>query len=302
MEFKEISEKCFYFSSPVNIGYVYQGGEGLLIDTGIDRGTSRKIVKLLKEKNYPINYAILTHAHTDHYGGAASLKKDHQVKLYAPRLEAVIMENPILEPIYLWNGAMPIRKLRNKFLEAAPVTLDGVIEEGRQMIGPFNFEAVSLPGHSYGQSGILINGILYAADSYFGKEVLAKHKVPFIVDVDAAIRSLKKLKTLSFEGAIPGHGEYEADIEETVEANINCHLNIREFLLHCIADSKEGIPMDELLKKLFKQYGLETSEVGQWLLYRTSFTAYISDLIENNAISLAVRESKLWLRNNPLNA
>ncbi|GIN19202.1 MAG TPA: MBL fold metallo-hydrolase [Bacillus bacterium] len=296
MELREISDCCYYFCGAVNIGYIHKDGKGLLIDSGIDKGTAKKILNILKGYNLPIDYVFLTHAHTDHYGGASFLQKQQKVKLHAPRLEAAIMEHPILEPIYLWNGAMPIKQLRNKFLEGEPVIIDGFIHEGRHEVGPFRFEAVHLPGHSYSQMGIIIGEILYAADSYFGPKVLAKHKVPFIVDADATIHSLEKLQSLVFRGALPGHGDYEADISETIQANINCHTHIKQFLLNSIIMSPNGISMEVLLGKMFDYYGLKAREIGQWLLFRTSFTAYITSLIENGDIAISINGHTPWLK------
>lgn len=300
MELIGISDCCHYFSGAVNIGYVNKEGQGLLIDSGIDKGTAKKVLKILKEHQLPIDHVILTHAHTDHYGGASYLQKELSVKLHAPQLEAAIMEHPILEPIYLWNGAVPIKKLRNKFLEGEPVIIDEFLVEGQQELGSFHFEAVHLPGHSYSQMGIIIDGILYGADSYFGTKVLEKHKVPFIVDAGATISSLEKLKSLTLQGALPGHGDYETAFDGTIQANIDCHNNIKLFLLNHIKSSTDGISMEALMNRMFDHFGLKAREIGQWLLYRTSFTAYISSLIEDGTVAISVNEYTLWLKGEPL--
>lgn len=79
--------------------------------------------------------------------------------MFAPPLEAAIMENPVLEPIYLWNGAFPMKALRNKFLEGQPVKVDSLLDCGEKAIGPFQITAIHLPGHSYSQCGILVEEI-----------------------------------------------------------------------------------------------------------------------------------------------
>jgi len=298
MELHQIKEGCYFFKGAVNIGYIHSDGKGMLIDAGLDKGTAKKIIKLLNENRLPLDFLLLTHAHTDHYGGASQLQKETEIQLFAPKLESAIMEFPILEPIYLWNGAMPIKQLRNKFLEGAPITIDGFIAEGTQKIGPFNFEAVFLPGHSYAQMGILINEIFYAADSYFGTKALEKHKVPFIVDANTTIDSLLKVRSLSFQGSVPGHGEYEENIEATIKANLDCHANIKQFLLDCLIDESAGMSAEVLLAKMFEHFHLTAREIGQWLLYRTSFTAYISSLIEDGEISISINEHVPWLKKN----
>ena len=47
--------------------------------------------------------------------------------LYAPALEAAMMEHPILEPLYLFGGAAPIEELRHKFTLAQACRIEHVI-------------------------------------------------------------------------------------------------------------------------------------------------------------------------------
>lgn len=295
MEFINVSEHCYYFKSAVNIGYAVKDGKGILIDSGLEKSTAKKVLSQLIKKELPIHYLILTHAHTDHYGGAAYIKKEAGVKVFAPPIEAAIMENPVLEPIYLWNGASPIKPLRNKFLEGEPVQVDGLLNFGEQTIGPFQIRSIHLPGHSYGQCGVLIEDIFYAADSYFGVEVLLKHKVPFIVDANEAIASLEKVRLVSCSGFIPGHGEFEKNPSNTIQANMECHDNVKKFILDQIEKVPSGALMDTIQQEMFEHFGLAAREVGQWLLYRTSYTAYISSLIEDGKTTLVVKDNKLWL-------
>ncbi|MCJ8006024.1 MBL fold metallo-hydrolase [Lederbergia wuyishanensis] len=292
----KISDSCFYIKGHVNIGYITKNEEGLLIDCGLDKGAAKKIIKILKEHNLPLNYCIITHGHVDHYGGAAQLQKELEIELYSTKLESSFVTNPILEPIYLWNGAMPIKELRNKFLEGEAASIAGFLHEGIQKIGPFLFEVLPFPGHSYGQIGVLIDEILFAADSYFGIDVLKKHKVPFIVDAKETLETLKKILNYSFQGALPGHGDYETDIRETIYANIECHENILKFLSSSFQGQENGISMEDLQSLFFNQFELYPANIGSWLLYRTSFTAYISTLIERGNITISINENKLWLQ------
>lgn len=295
MEFISVSEHCHYFKSAVNIGYVFKDGKGMLIDSGLEKSTAKKVLRQLIKRELPVHYMIVTHAHADHYGGAAYIKKEAPVEVFAPPIEAAIMKNPVLEPIYLWNGAFPIKALRNKFLEGQPVKVDSLLDCGEQSIGPFQITAIHLPGHSYSQYGILVEEIFYAADSYFGVEVLRKHKVPFIVDANAAITSLEKVLRLSCSGFVPGHGEFEKDPTYTIRANIECHELVKTFIRNLIESVPSGVSMDTIQREMFEHFDLKAREVGQWLLYRTSFTAYISSLVEDGKVKLTVKDNILWV-------
>jgi glyoxylase-like metal-dependent hydrolase (beta-lactamase superfamily II) len=293
---KQINESCYYFFSAVNVGYILNNEEGMLIDTGIDDSSIKKVLKRLEQEGLPLNYCLVTHAHTDHFGGASYLKKKG-VKLFAPQFEKAIMENPLLQPVYLWNGAFPLKEIRNKFLEGKSVEIDEWFSPGKLEIGPFTLEAIHLPGHSIGQVGILYNDIFFAADSYFGQETIEKHIIPFITDAQQTIDTLERLKDYSFQGAVPGHGEFERDINATLEANISVHKKLLSQLADKVENSNEKWEFDQLMKEFLDLNRVESGSLGQYLLYRTSFTAYLTKLINDGSLKISLEKNKLFISN-----
>jgi glyoxylase-like metal-dependent hydrolase (beta-lactamase superfamily II) len=292
MKFQQFTDHCYAFTGAVNMGYCEKDGKGLLIDAGLDSSAIKKVLKLLKQYELPLDYCVITHAHADHFGGASYLKKTLNIPIYAPFLEAAIIENPILEPIYLFNGAYPIDELRNKFLEGPPVCVDHLLEQGENFIGPFKVEVIDLPGHSYSQAGILIEEILYAADSYFGQEALNKHIVPFIIDADSTLESLEKLLHISCKGAIPGHGTFSEHFQETVLENIKVHQDKLDALYHLIKSKEEAETVEKLTKEFLILYNIHVKTMGQWLLLRTSVTAYIASLVRQGRVKFMVVDNE----------
>ena len=59
--------------------------------------------------NVELAAVIVTHAHADHFGGAGEVKKRTGAPVLAPAFEAAVVENPVLEPVYLFTGAQPLR-------------------------------------------------------------------------------------------------------------------------------------------------------------------------------------------------
>jgi glyoxylase-like metal-dependent hydrolase (beta-lactamase superfamily II) len=295
LKMTKINEHCYYFSSAVNIGYLLKDGKGLLIDTGLDDSSIKKVIRQLDERDLPLDYCFITHAHTDHFGGAAWLKKQKSPQLLAPDLEKEIIEHPLLEPLYLWNGSFPLNELRNKFLEGKPVTIDEYVTPGKAEIGPFELEFIPLPGHAIGQTGLLYEGVLFAADSYFGRDALQKHIIPFIVDASATLHTLESLKDMDLAGAVPGHGEYEQDLEDTIKANIDLHKNLLKHIVATIHKSEGKFSFEELFAEFLNDHGVEAGSIGQYLLYRTSFTAYLTMLSGEKSIKIFMENNRIYI-------
>ncbi|MRH43411.1 MBL fold metallo-hydrolase [Aquibacillus halophilus] len=294
MEFQQLKESCYAFRGPVNIGYVHHGELGMLIDAGIDKSTMKKILKHLLAKNLPVTHLFISHAHSDHFGGAQYLQEQHRVFTIAPYLEEAIMRYPILEPLYLFGGNDPLPELRNKFLEGNPIQIDKVVKEGLHKIDNFLFDTYLLPGHSYYQLAIRINDILYAGDAYFSEEQLKKHKIPFLTDADQAILSLKRLKEIPCKGAIPGHGVYQEGFHQTVDDNIEYHEELIDWLHDKISSKPEGITHETIVADMCAHYQVNPPQLSQFLLFRTAITSYLLALIKRNMVKNTIERAR-WV-------
>ncbi len=295
MEFQTLKEDtCFYFHGPVNIGYLRNGEEGMLIDAGIDASTMKKVLKRLMQEELPLTHLFITHAHSDHYGGAHYLQNQRTVHTAAPILEEAILQYPILEPLYLFGGNDPLSELRNKFLEGTPIKIDQTIEEGFCQIGSFSIEAILLPGHSYHQLGLLYQEIFYAGDSYFGEKQLEKHGIPYLTDAQTAMDSLHKLLTVTCRGSVPGHGTFEENFQSTVQANLDYHKQLLDWLEEEIGKKKDGMTHEDVIASMCAHYQVRTPQLSQWLLFRTAVTAYLIALLKQNRITSEIRNYR-WV-------
>ncbi|MYL38880.1 MBL fold metallo-hydrolase [Halobacillus litoralis] len=293
MMFQQISDSCYYHHSSVNIGYVHRDDTGLLIDSGIDRSSVKKVLKELEKRQLPLTHLFITHAHADHYGGASYVQSAYNVHTSAPVLEEAVLSNPILEPLYLFSGVEPLDGLRNKFLEGPPVRIDRVVDEGEVAFGCLKTELMLLPGHSHHQLALKTADILFAADSYFSLETLQKHRIPFLVDAGKTIHSLERLLDLQISGAVPGHGAFEKDPSETIRQNILYHQQMLDAVQAEVAANGE-ITHEALIANLCERYDVQASSLGQWLLYRTAVTAYAVTLTKAGSIESRLNHHK-WV-------
>lgn len=295
MEFHQLTNTVYYFQASVNIGYVkFSETSGMLIDAGLEDQTMKKVLKKLDEKGLPLTHLFITHAHADHYGGAAYLQKNKEIYTMAPAFESAILQEPMLEPLYLFHGAYPVQEWRNKFLEGKPVQIDMVLtEEGGVEHGEVLFRTIALPGHSYNQYGVLTNEILFAGDAYFGKNIIQKHGIPFIVDAQQTLETLDEIKKLPCTGAVPGHGSYETDFTETIEENIKVHQQVEELLLTLVAGKPAGIPFEQLVSRACTEKGITIRNVPSFMLFRTAVTAYLTKLMKEKKVSFQIRDNHL---------
>src|SRR5438093_12309729 len=128
-----IAGRAYYIPGANNLGIVASGGRGAIaIDTGLDKDTGRLVRKALDEAGLKLSAIVSTHHHADHIGGNDYLLRNLPgVEVYAPRLEAALIEHPLLEPIYLNMGARPLAALRTKWLMSVGTPVHYIIEDER---------------------------------------------------------------------------------------------------------------------------------------------------------------------------
>ncbi|MBM7659702.1 glyoxylase-like metal-dependent hydrolase (beta-lactamase superfamily II) [Bacillus mesophilus] len=299
MELIEICRDTYYFKSAVNIGYVHlkEQEKGMLIDAGLDSQSMKKVIKKLEEKKLPLTHLIITHSHADHYGGAAYLQSTKNIYTIAPQIEEAILRNPILASVAFSHGNYPIEEIRNKFIEGQALEIDEVVDEGKYEVDGFSIELISLPGHSVNQMGILMNDILFAADSYFGIESLDKHKIPYIIDLEQTLSSLDKLSNLKCSGTVPGHGIYEENFQETVHANKKVHQEILSSMRDIIDSYDDnGISHEQIVKQMCDRWDIKLFNMTSFVLYRTAITAYLTKLYKDQQVTLEIIDNTINIK------
>lgn len=280
------------------MGLVVRDGKGLLIDAGLDKDTARRALRTAEEMGVALEAVFITHAHADHFGGAHFLQRRLAVPLYAPALEAAMMEHPIIEPLYLFSGAAPIGDLRHKFTLAKPCRIDHVVTEaGPLEIGPFQVEVVNLPGHSLNQVGVAVEDVLFCADAVFPVDALQKHKVIFCVNLDETLETLERLPTLPYACFAPGHGPAYAAGEEIAQICAANYARLEEIraLVYVVLDEPQGTPA--LVQRIAGHFGLRLTTATAYFLTRTTILAALSSLERAGEVEAVMEENRLlWRR------
>lgn len=290
MELVNISENVAYIPGAVNIGVLKNGERCAVIDTGLDKDSGRNIRKILEAEGLKLEAIINTHSHADHFGGNDYLARNLKAEVYASKIESGIIQNPILEPIYLFHGATPIRNLRNKFVLAKPSPVDYIIEPGKLEVIGLEIEIVPLPGHCYNQIGVLIDDVLFCADSVFSSRVIEKYRIPVVQDVKNHILSLEKLSETSHKMYVPAHTKPREDIKALVKSNMDCTMSIIADIKRIIVDPKST---EEVTSELCNIYGLDLTVVQQYYLIQMTIMAYLGYIYEEKQSEIVMEKNKL---------
>jgi glyoxylase-like metal-dependent hydrolase (beta-lactamase superfamily II) len=296
MKAVELTSGVYHLQGGSNIGLLVQDDRGLLIDAGLDGDTAKRALRVADDLGVTLEAVFITHAHADHFGGAYLLQERvTDIRLYAPVLEAGMMENPLIEPLYLFSGAAPIRELRGKFTLAEPCRVDQVVNEpGPLAIGSFEVDVVALPGHAPRQVGVGVGDVLFCADALFPAGTLDKHQVIFCVDLDEALETLERLPGLPYAHFAPGHGPaYRAgdEIARICAANRARLAEIRALVHEALATPRHT---PALVAEVSDHYGLRLKTATAYFLTRTTVLAALSSLERHGEVKALVRGNRLY--------
>lgn len=291
---KKISAQVYYIPNPANIGVVKDEKKSvILIDSGLDDDTGKKVLRLLEENGLFPKAIINTHSHADHCGGNKYIKEKTGAMIYAPEVESAIIQFPSLEPLYLFSGASPLKDLQNKFLMAQPSQVDYVIkkDERRLKFDEVELGIIPLPGHAPNQIGVEADEVLFCADSLFSEDVLKRHKIPFYIDINKTRETLRFLRDFQYKFYVPSHAEPRKSLTELVDANLEAIDGVEKYLLDGFHGRRTT---EQVLKDLCDHYKISMRGAQQYYLMNTVTMAYLSSLHNRGKLKVEVKDNSLF--------
>lgn len=291
-ELKQIAGNTYYIPGAVNIGVLIKGRECLLIDTGLDRQAGKQILRVLEQENLSPTVIVNTHSHADHFGGNAVIREQKGALVYASSFEKAVIENPYLEPFYLFSAA-PVKELTNRFLMAPPSPVDGILTAGPAHLHGFDLDIILLPGHSPGQIGVVTgDNVCFTADAYFDTAILEKYGMPYTADVSAAIDTLRVLWQSDYSWYTPCHGTPSGKPTETILRNVAIIEKTLEQVLAVLAAGPRT--REEVLAGVMTANNRELNAI-QYVLNHSAVTACLSHLYRIGKAEYDFAEGKmLW--------
>jgi hydroxyacylglutathione hydrolase len=165
---------------------------GVLVDPGDE---ANRIVRMVRESGAELEAIWLTHAHIDHIGAVAAVKREWDVPVYLHAADA---------PLYA-AGARQASYYGLDFEQPGPP--DRTLTDGdRVRVGGLEFEVLHAPGHSPGLVVFHGNGVVLAGDLLFAGSI-GRTDLPLSNPADMEASLARVMRHLPDEMVVhPGHG------------------------------------------------------------------------------------------------
>lgn len=173
-----------------NTYYIESGEEAILVDPGADSST---IIEMLPKPVKKIAGIISTHGHFDHFLGAAELQEEFGCPFMIGKGEAGVMEwSYRVSPKYIGTTLSRVRT--DRYLEEG----DAIRFDGSEAT------VISLPGHTLGSIGIILDDFFITGDTIFRGTI---GRTDLGGSMDLMEKTLRRILTMDGNMKVmPGHG------------------------------------------------------------------------------------------------
>jgi glyoxylase-like metal-dependent hydrolase (beta-lactamase superfamily II) len=186
--------------------FVIDGDEGVtLIDTGFAKRNPPvlNVLAAIGRSIEDVHTIAITHAHSDHTGNAAALRRASLASVVASRIEtpAIQGDEPVAPPPVFER--FPVLRPFFRFVpDAEPVRVDEPVDESDATGLPADLTVVDTPGHTPGHVSFLLQragGVLFVGDA-----AVANRR-------GEVRRGLMNASTPTFDASLLHLAEYEFD-------------------------------------------------------------------------------------------
>lgn len=291
---EQIAGPAHYVAGRVNIGVLIGGQEAVFIDTGLDESQARKAAQAIEQAKLRAVGVINTHAHADHCGGNAFLRKRSGVAVYAPAVEAAFIQHPELEPFYLF-GAVPFPAIDSKWFHAAPSSVDHILGSSLSICG-LNLEIFSAPGHSINQVGVLTPDVAYLGDALVTPALLERYPIQYCYDVGAHRNTLERLAHLRQTWYVGAHFAPTRDVEGLVAANRRNLERTAEAVLSVVSSAAST---EEVVARAAEALGVLSMDPSAYLLNAAAIKAHLSAHVRDGRLEFEIHNGRPVWRQRP---
>lgn len=190
--------------------FIIDGDDGVvLVDTGLPKrhGGIVEGLATIGRSVEDVQAIVLTHAHADHFGGAAVLKRQTGASLIASDVDAPAIEGrrPLPAPPIL---DFPVLRLMARLVPTPEsATVDERVTTGPLTVAP-DLEVIPTPGHTDGHISLLLDragGVLFVGDAAMATRSGGVQRGFMNRKTESFDASLEAMARLEFAVACFGH-------------------------------------------------------------------------------------------------
>jgi glyoxylase-like metal-dependent hydrolase (beta-lactamase superfamily II) len=243
---ERVGEQVYVFLSDayaqVTSTVVFTKRGNVVVDTLLFPGEAQEVATFAGRGGAKVAFVINTHAHLDHVAGNYLYPKS---EIVAHALVRSCMEGDMRKDLAQASANMP--ELRDVRLRLPTIvgTSEIVLRHGGMTL-----RLIPLPGHSYDALGVYIEEekILVAGDAVL--------PVPHFVgcDPDLLVRSLQRVRSLSLNTIVQGHGDVilKGEVKEAVDQRLRYLRQIKKL----VSDAQEvDASLDQVMRSDIEAFG-----------------------------------------------
>lgn len=285
MDIKKVKGNTFVINTGITYipFYKVNDEEIIMLDSGWAKGERKGIDELLERNNFKVAGIICSHAHIDHIGNNAYLKKKYNCVIAMSAYEALFCSSTVNLKVYY--SSQTLSEVTEHFGHMVCKTDIMILNNQDEIyVCGIKFKILHTPGHSPAHICITTpDDVAYLGDVLISYEIMKGAKMPYAYILREDLKSKLKLYDLKCSKYIVAHKGMYDDIEKLITDNINFYKNIAERVNDVIDGA---MTMEDILKTVIKNFNIHVNSKYKYIVIERMLKSYVEYLNEIGIIEL----------------
>ena len=263
--------------------YKINDEEIIMLDSGWATGERKGIDELLGKSNFKVVGIICSHAHIDHIGNNAYLKKKYNCIIAMPAYEALVCSSTVNLKVYYSNQTLSdvTEHFGHMVCETDIMILNN---QDKVYVCGIKFKILHTPGHSPAHICITTpDDVAYLGDALISYEVMEGAKMPYAYILREDLKSKTKLYDLKCCKYVVAHKGMYNDITKLITDNINFYKNRAERVFDVVDGA---MTMEDILKAVIESFNIHVNTRYRYTVIERMLRSYVEYLNEIGMIEL----------------
>lgn len=298
MEIKEIKGNTLCIDTGMTYipFYKINDKEIIMLDSGWAQGERKGIDELLEKNNFKVVGVICSHAHIDHIGNNAYLKKKYNCTLAMSAYEALVCSSTVNLKVYYSSQTLSnvTEHFGHMVCETDIMILDN---QDRINVCGIKFNIIHTPGHSPAHICIITpDDVAYLGDALISYEVMEGAKMPYAFILREDLKSKTKLYDLKCSRYVVAHKGMYNDITKLITDNINFYKN-RAARIYALIEG--AMTMEDIMKAAIESFHIQVKSTYRYAVIERMLRCYVEYLNETGSIGLNMEDGFLKYSKGP---